>query len=711
MSYSHKGGTRPSPACRTLFDPKVFAFESWKFLMQKLAVRTKQGDPRDLPSVHLLCCPSAKALADRDLHHIMRSLSVSKYAWGTQHSGGVKTNPFTNSPHQQMNRKRADSSASDASGSSHSHSSNKSKAITTGASKVFNKFILKSLPSTIKSPAEETSTRFQIVHTPDRSPVEMPLSGFPTTNEEFDAAISRIRAQEQLCGSNGSVGQKGVTISSRKGTQQGPHSLRYVLATLANPRPAPPSPKQLRMDMGVADARDNSEGPVTATTSPGSSTVSLGPKGNGPLDKLRRGLETPEPTPLATVREKARPYVRRLASDGVPPRPLSERPLIYSSTRTRPSLQTPHGSISTPNVHSVLPVLRNNSSGKKYGHIRTASGGNTSRRRPRRPPSADSTAASSVEDTDSDGTTHKHRVSASKFTRGPHQKTDDSQIRGPDASCVPNRSKCYFCQEDCQPGDSLCSKCQTRFQPQEEVFDYSESEYEDDIELDDAPHFSPTTDQHPATSPRSLKRRTTIYPRPREKSRGWSEFSSVSQLQHLASRSSSTSPTSHVALELKVVPPQDIKIRTVSSPTKTNAGDGYSALHSIQQVMKPRGSVSPGGQDRDSIRLGKVRSGEIRRVDIPDIIKAKPPTPKEKSLQRNSQEPQSQSQSQSRGSFGDWLRYYDEDDKNSARYSDSVRSTRADAPTGREDSALSPMAGAYDRVTSIYDLYASPEDT
>lgn len=679
--------------------------------MQKLAVRTKQGDPRDLPSVHLLCCPSAKALADRDLHHIMRSLSVSKYAWGTQHSGGIKINPFTNSPPQQMNRKRADSSASDA--SSHSHSSNKSKAITTGAAKVFNKFVLKSLPSTIKSPAEEISTRFQIVHTPDRSPVEMPLSGFPTTNEEFDAAISRIRAQEQLCGSNGSVGQKGVTISARKGTQQGPHSLRYVLATLANPKPAPPSPKQLRIDMGVVDARDNSAIPVTAITSPGSSTVSLGPKGNGPLDKLRKGPEAPGPTPSATVREKARPYARRVASDGVPPRPLSERPLIYSSTRTRPSLQTPHGSISTPIVHSVLPVLRNSSSGKKYGHIRTATGGNTSRRRPRRPLSADSTVASSVEDTDSDGTTHKNRVSASRFTRGPQQKMDDSQIRGAEAPSVPNRSKCYFCQEDCQPGDNLCSKCQTRFQPQEEVFDYSESEYEDDIDLDDATHFSPTTEQHPAKSPRSLKRRTTRYPRPREKSRGWSEFSSVSQLQQLASRSSSTSPTSLVALELKVVPPQDIKIRTVSSPTKTNAGDGHSALHRIQQAMKPRGSVSPGGQDRDSIRLGKVRSGEIRRVDIPDIIKAKPPTPKEKSLQRNSQEHQiqSQSQSQSRGSFGDWLKYYDEDDKNSERYSDSVRSNRADTPTSREDSALSPMAGAYDRVTSIYDLYASLEDT
>lgn len=674
--------------------------------MQKLAVRTKQGDPRDLPSVHLLCCSSAKALVDRDLHHIMSSLSVSEHAWRTHHTGGIQTNPFMNPPHQQMNRKKADSSASDVSASGHSDNSNKSKAITTGAAKVFNKLILKSLPSTIKAPAEETSTRFQIRHTPDRSPVEMPLSGFPTTNEEFDAAISRIRAQEQLCGGNGPVGQENVTVSARKGTQQGPHSLRYVLTFLASPKSEPLGLKQLRMNMGVADSKANSEVPGTAV-SPGSTTVILGPRGNGQLDKLRNGSDAPEPTPSATVREKARPYARRVASDGVPPRPLSERPLINSSMRTRPSLQTPHGSISTPNVHSVLPVLGKTASGKKDGHIRTDSGGNTGRRRLRRPPSADSTVASSVEDTDSDGTTYKHRVLAARSMRDPQQKTDDSQIRGPDASCVLNRSLCYFCQEDCQAGDNLCSKCQTRFQPQEEVFDYSESEYEDDVDFDDAPHVSPETEQHPATSPRSSKTRNTRYPKPREKSRGWSEFSSVSQLQQLASRSASTSPTSHVALELKVVPPQDIKIRTVSSPTKTNAGDGRSALHRIQQAMKPRESISPGGQDRDAIRLGKVRSGEIRRVDIPDIIKAKPPTPNEKSFQRNSKD----RQRQSRGSFGDWLKYYDEDDKSSERYSDSVRSNCADPPTGREDSAVLAMAGAYDRVTSIYDMYASFEDT
>ena len=53
MSYSHKGGWYGGPsACRTLFNPKVFALESLKLPMQRLAVRTKQSDPRDLPSVH-----------------------------------------------------------------------------------------------------------------------------------------------------------------------------------------------------------------------------------------------------------------------------------------------------------------------------------------------------------------------------------------------------------------------------------------------------------------------------------------------------------------------------------------------------------------------------------------------------------------------------------------------------------------------------------
>lgn len=611
-----------------------------------------------------------------------------------------------------MNRKKADSSASDVSASSHSDSSNKSKAIATGAAKVFNKIKLKSRPSAIKSPAEENSTSFQIVHTPDRSPVEMPLSAFPTTNEEFNAAISRMNAQEQLCGRNGSVVQKGVAVNARKGTQQGPQSLKYVVPTLGNPKSEPLNLKDrsqaLRMNTVMADAEDDSVVPGTAVTSPGSTTMFLGPRGNGPLDKLRKDLDASGPTPSATASGKARPtYARRVASDGVPPRPLSERPLIYSSMRARPSLQTPLGSVSTPNVHSDLPVLRNNASGKKDGHVRTISDGKNGRRRPRRPPGADSMVGSSGEDTNSDDKTLRHRVPSAKDARNPQLKTRDSQTMDSDAARMPEKSTCYFCQEDCQPGDNLCSKCQTRFQPQEEVFEYSESEYEDDIELEDATHSSPETEQPLATPRRSSKRRTTRYPKPREKSRGWSEFSSVSQLQQLASRSTSTSPTSHVALELKVVPPQDIKIRTVSSPTKTNSGDGRSALHHIQQAMKPRGSVSPGGQHRDSIRLGKVRSGEIRRVDIPDIIKAKPPTPKENSFQRNSQE----HQHQSGGSLANWLNYYDGDDKNSERHSGSTRSNCADPPANSENSAVPARPGAYDRVTSIYDLYASFEDT
>lgn len=464
----------------------------------------------------------------------------------------------------------------------------------------------------------------------------------------------------------------------------------------------------LRMNAGVADTEDNSVVSVPAVTSPDSTTMFLGPKGNGPLDKLRKGPDAPESTPSATASGKARPtYSRRVASDGVPPRPLSERPLIYSSMRVRPSLQAPHGSASTPNVHSVLPVLKKNASVKKHGHTRTISNEKNGRRRPRRLPSADSTVASSAEDTDSDDKTLRHRVPSARDVRNPQRKTQDPQTIDPDAVRLPKKSICYFCQDDCHPGDNLCSKCQTRFQPQDEVFEYSESEYEDDIEFEDATHSLPESEQPPATSRRSSKRRTTRYPRPREKSRGWSDFSSVSQLQQLASRSASTSPTSHVALELKVVPPQDIKIRTVSSPTKTNAGDGRSALHHIQQAMKPRGSVSPGSQDRDAIRLGKVRSGEIRRVDIPDIIKAKPPTPKEDSFQRESQE----HQHQSGGSLANWLNYYDEDDKNSERHSGSARSNCAGLPVNGENSAVPATPGTYDRVTSIYDLYASFEDS
>ncbi|KAL1881819.1 hypothetical protein Daus18300_000872 [Diaporthe australafricana] len=264
----------------------------------------------------------------------------------------------------------------------------------------------------------------------------------------------------------------------------------------------------------------------------------------------------------------------------------------------------------------------------------------------------------------------------------------DIQGMGDDAALAPKKSTCYFCQQVCKPGDGLCNKCETRFQPQEEVFDYSDSEYEDDAALDDRPHSPPEGAQHPpATPPMSAKRRDTRYPRPRESPTGWSETSSVSYLQQSGSRSASTSPTPHVALELKVVPPQDIKIRTVSSPIRATAGDGPSAFHRIQQAMKSRGSVSPGDQDSDAIRLGKVRSGEIRRVDYPDIIKAKPATPNDNG-QRNPLE----QQYQSRGSFGNWLKYYAEDDKNNER-------------------TIPETPGTYDRVTSIYDIYASSEDT
>lgn len=459
--------------------------------------------------------------------------------------------------------------------------------------------------------------------------------------------------------------------------------------------------------MGMADLEDSSAVLGTAVTCSTPTSMVLGPRGNGPLDNLRKGLDVSELTPSSTG--KVRPYARRVASDGVPPRPLSERPLIKSSTRARPSLQTTHSSASTPNTHSVLPILRTNGSGKDVSHIRTSSSENNGHARQRRPPSGNSTVASSLENGDSGDEPSRNGTPSVRDMRGPQRKPEDSQTRGTDSLSLPKKNMCYFCQEDCHPGDNLCSRCQTRFQPQGEVFDYSESEYEDDMDFDDDDdaEFSSVTSQSPARSRRSSKRRTTRSSRPREKSRGWSEFSSISQLQQIASRSASTSPTPHVALQLKVVPPQEIKIRTVSSPIKANAGDGRSALHHIQQAMKPRASISPAGQDKESIRLGKVRSGEIRRVDIPDIIKAKPPTPNEKSSQKNSQgQPL-----QSRGSFENWLEYYGDGDKNSERHSGSARSSHTDLPTDSENSAVPATPGTYDRVTSIYDMYASFEDT
>jgi hypothetical protein len=160
-------------------------------------------------------------------------------------------------------------------------------------------------------------------------------------------------------------------------------------------------------------------------------------------------------------------------------------------------------------------------------------------------------------------------------------------------------------------------------------------------------------------------------------------------------------------MELKIVPPQDIKIRTVTSPTRASAGDGRSALHHIQQALKPRTPVSPGGQERDAVRLGKVRSGEIRRVDYPDIINPKDSSPEQKSSQSISQE----HQDQSRDSLKKWLKYFDDEDKSSERNSGSACSNFADLPTEGQNSAVPGAPGTYDRVTSIYDLYASFDET
>ncbi|KAK2602526.1 hypothetical protein N8I77_009049 [Diaporthe amygdali] len=600
-----------------------------------------------------------------------------------------------NSPRQQMQRKEADSPASDVNALGHSNDSNKSKIIAIGAAKVFNRIILKSRPSTIKTTGEEVSARFQILHLPDRSPVTMSLSEIPTTNEEYDTAISRMKAQTKLRVEHASVEHKGITASGSKGTQQFPPSKRYVVEGIGQLNPEPLSRKDgtgtLNGSMDVTDERDSSLVSRTVVATSGSTTTLLGRKGAGPLEKPRTGLNTQERKPSVRVYDKVRPnYARRVASDWVPPRPLSERALLSSGMRTRPSPRAPHGSVSTPNTHTVLPALGKIISRKEDGHAKNNSDEKRSDSRPLRQRGVDRTVASSGENNDSNDEPSRLVVLSAKHILA-SREMESVQSTGDNAAQVLKSNRCYFCQEDCQSGNSLCSKCETRFQPQDDVFGYSESEYEDDTDFEDRPLFSPEKTEHsPATPPVEGKRRHTRYPRPRERSGSWSQFSSVSQLQQLASRSASTSPTPHVALELKLVPPQDIKIRTVSSPTRTNAADGRSALQHIQQAMNSRQSVDPGDQDRDAIRLGKVRSGEIRRVDYPDIIKAKPPTPNWRGGRTYSEE----QRLQSRDSFGNWLKYYAEDGKNSERCS-----------------AVPATPGTYDRVTSIYDMYASLDDS
>lgn len=125
-----------------------------------------------------------------------------------------------------MRSKKGDSSASDVSASGHSDNANRSKAIANGAAKVFNRIGLKARPSTTKSPMKDNSTSFQIVHIPDKSPIDMPLPEFPTTNEEFYAAISQINGQGNSHGENGQFERTSASSNSRKGSQQSSDSQR-----------------------------------------------------------------------------------------------------------------------------------------------------------------------------------------------------------------------------------------------------------------------------------------------------------------------------------------------------------------------------------------------------------------------------------------------------------------------------------------------------
>jgi hypothetical protein len=153
-------------------------------------------------------------------------------------------------------------------------------------------------------------------------------------------------------------------------------------------------------------------------------------------------------------------------------------------------------------------------------------------------------------------------------------------------------------------------------------------------------------------------------------------------------------------MELKIVPPQDIKIRTVTAPTKASADDGRSAILHTQQALAPRAPGSPRGQAHDANQLGKFLSGEATCVHYPETMKLKDPAQKnEKSVQGASDE----HHDQSRDSFKDWLKHYDDGGKRSERHSD--------VPIDGEDNCSQAAPGTYDHVSSIYDLYASFDET
>ena len=549
--------------------------------------------------------------------------------------------------------------------------------------------------------AAAASERFRIVHEPDRALVNTPWWAEPRTDAEYKAAIKRMKLQED---------------ELRAGEERPRHTTRAT-------------------DYGSYSRAT----PTSARYPP------------GPVDKER--------TASGEVLLRA-------------PRLLSERALIHLAPRARRGEQKPRRSrrrrMDGPGALGVIsPAATPPASGSVCESTRDVASAVDRGRRARYRRDSGSMAEASP--------ARRGRIS---------QDTGDSLDTGRMSECYvcqepcqPGTGLCRGCKDLFQPLSELFESSGSEYEDEaidtpyhpprqslalpatpprsvrredsisshgeakgDGLSNWSEwSEWSEWAGLPEPPASSQRTLLPAGSSPESGRRVDSSSSRGEAKGdspKGWAEWAEWSEWSELAklssssertllragtaSRSSSVSPTPHLARQLKVVPHHDIRKVSVTLPLRGNhntaaaaaasdekpAEDRQSALHHIQQDMRLREpltpGVDPGRQGRDAIRVGSVHSGEVRLVDND---KGRPGE-----WARDAQ-PQKQS------ACADWFRYHEKEIEDGCGYASDrdapvspmtncelFKNCRGSCRGSCRDGA-SARSSTYDRICSIYNTY------
>ncbi|KAF3770888.1 hypothetical protein M406DRAFT_67250 [Cryphonectria parasitica EP155] len=283
---------------------------------------------------------------------------------------------------------------------------------------------------------------------------------------------------------------------------------------------------------------------------------------------------------------------------------------------------------------------------------------------------------------------------------GQAHKTKSVENTTAQAPRTPPNKRCLMCPEPCRPNARLCDKCREEYEQRDSDMEDSDSAYEDIVVR--TPSLSP-----PTISPRKAKRfamnnntptrlsphdpvmsfpRTISWlkapPFPRDSS---TPQTPVQGPYRFSSRSLSISPTPYIAQQLEVFPSPPLRRVSISSPA-SQVEASESALYHLGRRM-----LSDGGNE--VIRVGRVRSGEGQMVLCPnDDDDENGDTMKMLADEGEGSEKRAGwRKHEAGGSYGDWFSYYAE------KEGKGVASLEQRTSMG---------SSVYDRIVSIYDLYA-----